>query len=121
MTMPTTGRAERQEPPWLRRVLASIGNATIVATHRLLIYLSGIFEVLLAVAVVAWPHRLYLGSMIIVYLVMIFPSNIYAAVQRISFGGHSMGPRYLLVRSPLQLLLIVWTYWFCVRAHGRPT
>src|SRR5262252_925661 len=59
-----------------------------VPARRLLIYLSGIFEVLLAVAVVAWPHRLYLGSMIIVYLVMIFPSNIYAAVQRISFGGH---------------------------------
>jgi len=64
----------------------------------------------LAVAVVAWPHRLSVGSIIIVYLVMIFPSNIYAAVQRISFGGHSMGPRYLFVRSPLQLLLMVWTY-----------
>ena len=88
-----------------------------VPARRVLIYLSGIFEVLLAVAVVAWPHRLYVGSIIIVYLVMIFPSNVYAAVQRISFGGHSMGPRYLFVRSPLQLLLIVWTYWFCVRAH----
>lgn len=88
-----------------------------VPARRTLIYLSGIFEVFLAIAVVAWPHPLYVGLLTIVYLVVIFPSNIYAAVQRIPFGGHSMGPRYLFVRSPLQLFLILWTYWFCIRAH----
>lgn len=88
-----------------------------VPARRTLIYLSGIFEVFLAIAVVAWPHPLYVGLLTMVYLVVIFPSNIYAAVQRIPFGGHSMGPRYLFVRSPLQLFLILWTYWFCIRAH----
>jgi uncharacterized membrane protein len=51
---------------------------------------------------------------IIAYLVLISPSNTYAAVQRIRFGGHSMGPRYLLVRLPLQILLVCWVYWFTV-------
>lgn len=88
-----------------------------VPARRTLIYLSGIFEVLLAIAVVAWPHPLYLGVIIIIYLVVILPSNIYAAVQRIPFGGHSLGPGYLFVRFPLQLVLILWTYWFCIRAY----
>src|SRR5207248_5777684 len=60
---------------------------------------------------------LYVGLCIIGYLIVIFPSNIYAASHRISFGGHSIGPRYLLVRLPLQLLLIWWTYWFAVRGQ----
>jgi phospholipid/cholesterol/gamma-HCH transport system permease protein len=42
MTMPTMGGAEGRETalPRVRRVLASVGNSTIVGTHRLLINLS---------------------------------------------------------------------------------
>jgi uncharacterized membrane protein len=88
-----------------------------VPGRRALIYLSGIVEVLFATAVVALHNPSYVGWIIVLYLIVIFPSNVYAAVQRISFGGHAMGPRYLFVRFPLQLLLILWTYWFCVRVH----
>ena len=86
-----------------------------VPARRALIYLSGAVEVLFAVAVVALPNPVYVGWIIIFYLVAILPSNVYATVQRISFGGHSMGLRYLFVRFPLQLVLIIWSYWFCVR------
>jgi uncharacterized membrane protein len=86
-----------------------------VPARRALIYLSGVLEALFAVAVVASPDPALVGWLIIAYLIAIFPSNIYAAVQRIPFGGHSIGPRYLFVRLPLQVLLIVWTYWFAVR------
>ncbi len=88
-----------------------------VPARRALIYLSGVVEVLFAVAVVALPGPTHVGWIIIIYLIAIFPSNIYAAIQRIPFGGHSIGPRYLFVRLPLQLLLILWTYWFAVRGH----
>jgi uncharacterized membrane protein len=87
-----------------------------VPARRALIYISGIVELAGAVAVM-WFTNPYVGWAIIAYLIVIFPSNVYAAVQRISFGGNSIGPRYLLVRFPLQLLLILWTYWFCVRVH----
>ena len=42
MTMPVTTSAERRETALvrLRRVLATVGGSTILATHRLLIYLS---------------------------------------------------------------------------------
>jgi uncharacterized membrane protein len=86
-----------------------------VPARRALIYLSGVVAVLFAVALVTLSRSEYLGWSVILYLVVILPSNIYAAVQRIPFGGHSIGPRYLFVRFPLQLILIFWTYWFSVR------
>ena len=55
------------------------------------------------------------GLTIIGFLVAVFPSNIYAAIRRTDFGRHAAGPRYLLARAPLQLLLIFWTYWFVLR------
>ncbi len=89
----------------------------LVPARRALIYLSGAVEVLLAIAVLALRDPFYVGLCAIIYLISIFPSNIYAAIQRVPFGGHSMGPRYLFVRLPLQALLIFWAYWFTVRAH----
>jgi len=32
----------------------------------------------------------------------------------VGMGGHLWGPVYLLIRVPLQLLLIGWSYWFAV-------
>ena len=89
-----------------------------VPRRRALIQVSGIFELLLAMLLLAWPKARLLGLTIIGFLVAIFPANVYAAFQRISFGGHSAGPIYLLVRAPVQLLLILWTYWFVVRGEG---
>jgi uncharacterized membrane protein len=79
---------------------------------------SGIFELLLAMLLLAWPKSRLLGLTTIGFLVAIFPANVYAAFQRISFGGHSVGPIYLLLRAPVQLLLILWTYWFVVRGES---
>jgi uncharacterized membrane protein len=90
---------------------------SFVPARRALIYTSGVVEVLFAIAVLAIPNPFYVGLCIIGYLIVIFPSNIYAAIHRISFGGHSIGPRYLFARLPLQLLLIYWTYWFAVRGR----
>jgi len=84
---------------------------------RATIYLSGAVEILFAVALPAVSHPSYVGWSVVLYLILIFPSNIYAAIQRIPFGGHSMGPRYLLVRFPLQVLLVLWTYYFSVKLN----
>lgn len=89
-----------------------------VPQRRALIVISGLFEAALAVLVLAWPKSRLVGIAIIGFLIAVFPSNIYAAIRRIEFGGHMVGPRYLLVRAPLQLLLILWTYWFVLR-EGR--
>jgi uncharacterized membrane protein len=89
-----------------------------VPQRRTVIRISGFFEAALAASVLACSKSLLVGLTSIGFLIAVFPSNIYAAIRRIDFGGHSAGPRYLFVRAPLQLLLIFWTYWFVLRG-GR--
>ncbi len=86
-----------------------------VPQRRALIQVSGVFELVLTILVLAWPKSRLVGLMIIGFLIAVFPSNVYAALRRVDFGGHSAGPRYLLVRAPLQVLLVFWTYWFVLR------
>ena len=56
------------------------------------------------------------GFAAIAILVLFFPANVYAAFAQVEMGGHAWGPVYLLIRAPLQALLIAWTWWFAVRA-----
>ncbi len=86
-----------------------------VPHRRVLIQISGVFELAMAILVLARPNSPLVGLVMIGFLVAVFPANVYAAMRRVEFGGHSAGPRYLIVRAPLQLLLILWVYWFVLR------
>lgn len=86
-----------------------------VPQRPLLVYATGVLEALLAIALLVPSWRKTAGQICLVVLVVFFPVNIYAAVNGIGLGGHQWGPVYLLVRTPLQLLLIAWAYWFGVR------
>jgi hypothetical protein len=33
-------------------------------------------------------------------------------------GGHEWGPVYLLIRAPLQAIIVFWVYWFTIRQPG---
>ena len=89
------------------------------------IYITGVLELLGAVGV--WIPRLrrLTGLCLILMLIGLLPANIYAALQRIDFGGHGIGPAYLLVRVPFQFLVIWWAYfateqrWFHARSEQR--
>ena len=80
-----------------------------------LIYVSGVFELLAAVTILVPSLSRYTGIALCIFLLLVLPSNVYAAFQRVDFGGHGAGPTYLLVRVPLQLFLIGWIYWFAVK------
>ena len=84
-----------------------------------LIYLTGVFELLGAAGV--WVPRLrrLTGICLIVMLVCVLPANVYAALNRVAFGGHEAGPAYLLVRVPFQLLVAWWVYFAAVRPSPR--
>jgi uncharacterized membrane protein len=75
-----------------------------------LIYVTGVLELLGAIAV--WiPSLMKLaGFCLILMLICILPANIYSAFERVDFGGHAAGPIYLLLRIPFQLFAIWWTY-----------
>lgn len=74
-----------------------------------LVYLTGVFELLGALGIWIPPVRKATGWCLIIMLIAFLPVNIYAALQRVDFGGHEFGPAYLLARVPVQMLLIAWT------------
>ena len=89
-------------PPW-------------VPARKAMIVLSGFLELGLAIAIVL-PKTSRLASFAaIVFLVLVTPLNVYSALTRVPFGGHKAGPKYLLMRLPLQVLLISWIWWFGLR------
>lgn len=80
-----------------------------------IIYLTGLLEIAGAIGLLL-PRLAWLaGLCLIAFLILVLPSNIYAALKRVGMGGHRQGPAYLWWRVPLQLMLIGWTYWFAVR------
>jgi uncharacterized membrane protein len=85
-------------PPWIPYRVA-------------IVYLTGVLELLGAVGLWLPGLRKLTGLCLILMLIAFLPANIYAAMDRVAFGGHGEGPPYLLVRIPFQLFLIWWTYW----------
>jgi uncharacterized membrane protein len=88
--------------------------------RRPTVIISGFLELMFAVGILLPALVKSTGLAICVFLVLVTPANVYSALKKIDFGGHRAGPRYLLVRIPLQLLLLVWTYWFAIRPGGSP-
>lgn len=90
-----------------------------------LVYITGVLELLGAIGV--WIPRLVrlTGLLLILMLIGLLPANIYSAINRVDFGGHSVGAAYLLVRIPFQLFVIWWTYlatgqdWFRRKANSN--
>lgn len=76
--------------------------------HKLLNYLSGAAEIILGALLIFPITKNYAAWGIILLLVAVFPANLYMFQNReASFGL----PKWiLLLRLPLQLLLICWAY-----------
>lgn len=92
-----------------------------VPARQTLVLATGVLEILLAAALLIPRLRRAAGIGCLAVLVGFFPANIYAAWNETGLGGHQWGPEYLLVRAPLQLVLLAWTYWFAVRTRpARP-
>lgn len=89
--------------------------------RRPIVYATGLLEGGLALALLPTRTRAYAGIGCIAVLILFFPGNIYAAINGVGPGGHQWGPVYLLLRAPLQALLIFWGYWFAVRGCEFPS
>jgi uncharacterized membrane protein len=74
------------------------------------IYITGVFELIGAIGLWIPVMRRLVGIALILMLIGFLPINFYAAFNYVDFGGHGIGPIYLLVRVPYQVLLIWWTY-----------
>ena len=86
-----------------------------IPSRTLLIYLSGVVEIIAALALLLPRTQRAAGWFLVVWFILVFPANVYAALNHVPFGGHEMGPVYLAMRGPLQLLLIWWAWYFAAR------
>ncbi len=82
------------------------------------VYLTGIFEILLAISLLI-PKLIYIsGWTLIIFLLLMLPANIYASLNNVNYQKGTFegnGLTYLWFRIPLQFLFIVWTYISTIR------
>ncbi len=92
----------------------------IIPYRRELVYLTGLFEIVFAIGLVLPGFRKLTGWMVVVFLLLVLPANIYAATQHLNYQtGMLNGPglSYLWLRVPLQLFFIGWAYLSAIRAR----
>ncbi len=77
-----------------------------------LVLLSGVAEIALGAGVLIPATGMAAAWGIIVLLILIFPANLYVAMNGLSYVGDK--PKIVLnwVRLPFQLVLIAWAYWY---------
>lgn len=89
-----------------------------IPLKREIVLITGIMEIIFAIGLFLPNHKNIIGCALIVFLVMIFPANIKAAIENINFQSvETNGPSqtYLWFRIPLQILFIVWVYLITIR------
>ena len=78
-----------------------------------LIYLSGVVEIFGAIGLLLPRVRVIAGICLIVLLVALFPANINAALNNISFRGQP--PTALWLRALVQIFLVAAIWWSSLR------
>lgn len=106
----------------LAMVLAGVSHFTMPATYvaivpdylpapLALVYISGVAEILLGLAIQIPGLRRLAGFGLIALFIAVLPANINQAVHNLQPPGLEMSPTMVWVRLPMQLVLIAWAYW----------
>ncbi|EKF55149.1 membrane protein [Galbibacter marinus] len=77
------------------------------------IYFTGILELVIAVDLLLENYSVVSAWVLIVFLLLVLPANIYACVKELDYQNATFdgnGLAYLWFRIPLQLFFIAWTY-----------
>ncbi len=122
------GRRDRGGPIGLAAVFAFTGVGHFVAGGPMVdmlpswvplkeetIWLSGAFEIGLALAFLFDRTRRAAGMVAIAFLLAVLPLNVISAIRGVGPGGHQWGPVYLWIRVPLQFALIAASHAWAVR------
>lgn len=86
-------------PPW-------------VPARAELVLATGVLEIAIAVGLVWQRVRTLTAWAALTVLIGFYPVNVYAAWHQVPMGGHAWGLEYLWLRTPLQILLVAWTWRF---------
>ena len=75
-----------------------------------IVYISGVLEVLFGILLIPFATRQLAAWLIVLLLIAIFPANIQMALN--SWRRHDPQLWIIIVRLPLQILLIAWAYMY---------
>lgn len=93
-----------------------------IPQRELLVYLTGMIEVVAAIGLLIPSLRVLTGWLLIAFFLLILPVNIYAAIKHVDYQNanfNGQGLDYLWFRIPLQIIFILWTYFFCCKPERR--
>ena len=79
-----------------------------VPARDALVYVSGVLEVIGGLALLGRRELRGIGNAIALYLLLVFPANVYVAVADVEVSGPMVNGWYHWARLPLQALFIWW-------------
>ena len=88
--------------------------------HSQLVALSGVAEIAVGAGVLIRATRVAAAWGIIALLIVIFPANLYVAMNGLPYVGDEPNVVLNWVRLPFQLVLIAWAYWYTKRTTRVP-
>ena len=81
------------------------------------VYLTGILEIMASIGLLTQKFARMTSIMLILFFLAILPANIIGSIKEIELGGMEKGVNYLYFRIPLQLLFIIWIYYFGIKIN----
>lgn len=94
---------------------------SFVPFRKAIVLITGAVEILFGLALVFPVYRNLAGIMLIIFLILVLPANIYAAVYNINYQKGTTdgnGINYLWFRIPLQILFIFWVWYFSIEKRN---
>jgi uncharacterized membrane protein len=80
--------------------------------HLALVYTSGFLEVLAGVGLLIPSVSRFAAWLLVVLYIVVFPANLYQAVNNIEVAVLPHDPPLIWLRLPFQALLVAWAWWF---------
>lgn len=83
-----------------------------------MVYFTGFAEIAAAVGLLIPALRYWTGVLLIMFFILVLPANINAAIKQVDLKNASYtgkGLSYLWFRVPLQILFIIWVWYFAIR------
>lgn len=82
------------------------------------VYTTGIIEIAAAIGLLIPEMSVTAGWWLIAFFILILPANMYGAIRKVDYQKGTFdgkGLEYLWLRVPLQVIYIIWTYYFVIR------
>ena len=84
----------------------------VLPAHLALVYLSGIAEIAGGLGLILPATRKLAAWGLILLLLAVFPANVNMALNDLPLGEDTVPTWALWARLPLQLVFILWAWWF---------